>query len=72
MNNKGMQLLEELKKVPNFQIGSLENDLDEINLNWEKTNKVSLMFYFIGMMCLKKKTNKMMLFFYCCVDRECM
>ena len=46
MNNKGMQLLEELKKVPNFQIGSLENDLDEINLNWEKTNKVSLNFLF--------------------------
>ncbi|XP_041351119.1 nesprin-1-like [Gigantopelta aegis] len=38
MNNKGMQLLEELKKVPNFKIDGLENDLDDINLKWEKTN----------------------------------
>ena len=40
MNNKGVQLLEELRKVPNFNPRVMEQDLDEINLNWETANKV--------------------------------
>lgn len=42
MNNKGVQLLEELRKVPNFNPRVMEQDLDDINLNWETANKVQL------------------------------
>ena len=42
MNNKGVQLLEELRKVPNFDPTVLEQDLDEVNLRWENANKVHL------------------------------
>nr|KAG5692778.1 hypothetical protein BaRGS_009394 [Batillaria attramentaria] len=40
MNNKGVQLLEELRKVPNFNPRVMEQDLDDINLRWETANKV--------------------------------
>ncbi|XP_076463750.1 muscle-specific protein 300 kDa-like isoform X7 [Babylonia areolata] len=39
MNTKGMQLLEELRSVPNFDPSVMEHDLDEVNLQWENTNK---------------------------------
>ncbi|KAL8590280.1 hypothetical protein ACOMHN_006396 [Nucella lapillus] len=39
MNTKGMQLLEELRKIPNFDPSVMENDLDEVNLQWENANK---------------------------------
>ncbi|KAL5008450.1 hypothetical protein ScPMuIL_014031 [Solemya velum] len=38
MNNKGLQLLEELKNIPNFDINVLEQDLDHINHKWETSN----------------------------------
>lgn len=40
MNNKGVQLMEELKNVPNFDVGVMEQDLDEVNVKWENSNKV--------------------------------
>lgn len=41
MNNKGLQLLEELKNCPNFDVSVLERDLDEVNHKWETSNSVS-------------------------------
>lgn len=38
MNNRGLQLLEDLKHVPNFDISSLEQDLDAVNHQWEMSN----------------------------------
>ncbi|KAK3089086.1 hypothetical protein FSP39_000625 [Pinctada imbricata] len=38
MNNRGLQLLEELKAVPNFEVGVLEQDMDRINHQWETAN----------------------------------
>lgn len=40
-NNKGLQLLEELRKIPNFNVHLMEQDLDDINLKWETSSKVS-------------------------------
>ncbi|CAL1544282.1 unnamed protein product [Lymnaea stagnalis] len=40
MNTKGVQLLEDLKSIPNFDFSGMENDLDEVNLRWETTNSV--------------------------------
>ncbi|XP_025103982.1 nesprin-1-like isoform X4 [Pomacea canaliculata] len=39
-NNKGLQLLEELRKIPNFNVHLMEQDLDGINLKWETSSKV--------------------------------
>ena len=41
MNNKGLQLLEELKNIPNFDMSVIERDLDEVNHKWETANSVS-------------------------------
>ncbi|KAK6181528.1 hypothetical protein SNE40_009363 [Patella caerulea] len=35
MNNKGIQLFEELKKVPSFNPNELAQDLDTVNHSWE-------------------------------------
>ncbi|XP_076442566.1 muscle-specific protein 300 kDa-like isoform X3 [Babylonia areolata] len=40
MNNKGVQLLEELRKVPSFNASVMEQDLDDVNHKWETANKV--------------------------------
>ncbi|KAK7104412.1 hypothetical protein V1264_019133 [Littorina saxatilis] len=40
MNSKGLQLLEELRKVPNFSPKVMEKDLDDVNAQWENANKV--------------------------------
>lgn len=45
MNTRGLQLLEELKSVPNFDVSVLEQDLDAINHNWESSSKVRLVQY---------------------------
>ena len=41
MNNKGVQLLEDLKNIPDFDSSGMESDLDEVNLKWETANSVS-------------------------------
>lgn len=41
MNNKGLQLLDELKNIPNFDMSVIERDLDEVNHKWETANSVS-------------------------------
>ena len=38
MNNRGLQLLEDLKNIPNFDVSVLEQDLDSVNHNWETAN----------------------------------
>ncbi|KAL3874933.1 hypothetical protein ACJMK2_037885 [Sinanodonta woodiana] len=38
MNSKGLQLLSDLKNIPNFDMSVLEEDLDEINHKWESAN----------------------------------
>ena len=38
MNNRGLQLLEDLKNVPNFDVSILEQDLDSVNHDWETAN----------------------------------
>ena len=38
MNNRGLQLLEDLKNIPNFDVSVLEQDLDSVNHNWEMAN----------------------------------
>ena len=38
MNHKGLQLLEELRNVPNFNESVLEHDLDSVNHRWETSN----------------------------------
>jgi len=38
MNNRGLNLLEELKNIPNFDIACLEQDLDATNHAWETSN----------------------------------
>lgn len=40
MNTKGVQLLEELAKVPGFQCETVEADLDDVNHKWETANRV--------------------------------
>ncbi|GFO48198.1 nesprin-1, partial [Plakobranchus ocellatus] len=40
MNNKGVQLLEDLKNIPDFDSSGMESDLDEVNLKWETANSV--------------------------------
>ena len=38
MNNRGLQLLEDLKNMPNFDVSVLEQDLDQVNHGWETAN----------------------------------
>ena len=38
MNNRGLQLLDDLKNIPNFDISVLEQDLDAVNHDWETAN----------------------------------
>lgn len=40
MNNKGLQLLEDLKNIPDFDSSGMESDLDDVNLKWETANSV--------------------------------
>ncbi|XP_035824390.1 nesprin-1 [Aplysia californica] len=40
MNNKGVQLLEDLRNIPDFDLSGMESDLDEVNLKWETANSV--------------------------------
>ncbi|KAK0046935.1 nesprin-1, partial [Biomphalaria pfeifferi] len=40
MNTKGVQLMEDLKNIPGFDYSGMENDLDEVNLQWETSNAV--------------------------------
>lgn len=40
MNNRGLQLLEDLKNVPNFDVTVLEQDLDAVNHKWESSSEV--------------------------------
>jgi len=35
MNSRGLQLLEELKNLPDFDVAVLEQDLDQVNHAWE-------------------------------------
>lgn len=41
MNNRGLQLLEDLKNVPNFDVTVLEQDLDSVNHKWESSSEVN-------------------------------
>ena len=40
MNQRGLQLLEDLKNVPNFDVSVLEQDLDAVNHKWESSSEV--------------------------------
>jgi len=40
MNTKGCQLLDELAKIPGFDLEAVEADLDDVNHQWETANKV--------------------------------
>lgn len=40
MNHRGLQLLEDLKNVPNFDVSVLEQDLDAVNHKWESSSEV--------------------------------
>ena len=40
MNSRGLQLLEDLKHIPNFDVVVLEQDLDAVNHKWETSNSV--------------------------------
>ncbi|ESO86156.1 hypothetical protein LOTGIDRAFT_167389 [Lottia gigantea] len=40
MNNKGLQLFDELKKLPNFNAQELVQDLDTMNHDWETANGI--------------------------------
>ena len=67
MNNKGVQLLEELKKVPNFNPRIMEQDLDDINLNWETANKVKKNAF----QSIQELTLSAMISHYCKVLDKC-
>lgn len=54
MNNRGLQLLEDLKNVPNFDVTVLEQDLDSINHKWESSSEVHSQTYDVDSFFLQK------------------